>query len=86
MSPTYLVIAFGFLALAAIWGIGHNIISGTASSRGWTCTIDDNPVGFCLIVSGKSACLGFFIVEILHGVGWAGDPIANIKHALLFLS
>jgi hypothetical protein len=59
---------------------------GTASSRGWTCTIDDNPIGFCLIVCGKAVCLGFSITMIFYAFGLAGDPVAHIKHALPFLS
>jgi hypothetical protein len=68
------------LALAAIWGIRQNISSGTASSRGWTCTIDDNPIGFCLIGCGKAVCLGFSITMILHAFGLAGEPVAPISN------
>jgi len=60
--------------------------SGTASSRGWTCNIDDNPIGFCLIVSGKAVVVGLAIAEILHAFGFVGDPIAHIKHARPFLA
>ena len=86
MAPAYTAIIFGILALAAIWGIRQNISSGTASSRGWTCTIDDNPIGFCLIVCGKAVCLGFSITMIFHAFGLAGDPVAHIRHALPFPS
>jgi hypothetical protein len=86
MAPAYTAIIFGILALAAIWGIRQNISSGTASNSGWTCTIDDNPIGFCLMVCGKAVCLGFSIAMILHAFGLAGDPVAHIKHALPFLS
>jgi hypothetical protein len=80
MPPAFLI-----LGLAAIWGIGKNITTGTASSRGWTCTIDDNPIGFCLIVSMKGAMVGFAIAEILFALGLMGDPLARIKQALPFL-
>ena len=86
MAPACTAIIFGILALAAIWGIRQNISSGTASSRGWTSTIHDNPVGFCLIVCGKAVCLGLLITMIFHAFGLAGDPVARIKHALPFLS
>lgn len=43
------------------------------------------PIGFCLIVCGKAVCLGCSIAMILHAFGLAGDPAANIKHALPFL-
>jgi hypothetical protein len=73
------------LGLCAIWGIQRNLSSGTASSRGWTCTIDENPIGFCLIVCGRAVCPGFCVAVILHAFGLVGDPVANIKHALPFL-
>jgi len=76
---------FGILGLAALWGIQKNIGSGTATSRGWTCTSDENPIGFCLIVCGRAFCVGFSIAEILHALGWVGDPVANLKHLLPFL-
>jgi hypothetical protein len=85
MPPAYQAIIFGILGLCAIWGIQKNISSGAATSRGWTSTIDDNPVGFCLIVCGRAVCLGFSIAVILHAFGLVGDPVANIKHALPFL-
>ena len=72
------------MGLAALWGIQQNISSGTASSRGWTCTIDENPIGFCLIVCGKAFAVGFSIAEIPHALGWVGDPVANLKHLLPF--
>jgi hypothetical protein len=58
---------------------------GTASSRGWTCNVDDKPVGFCPIFSGKVSRLGFYCRN-LHAFGWADDPTANIKHAPPFLA
>jgi len=85
MSPTFQAIIFGFLGLAAMWGIRKNIMTGTATSRGWTCTIDDNPIGFCLIVCGKAAIVGFAIAEIMHGFGLCDDPLQIIQHALPFL-
>jgi hypothetical protein len=85
MPPAVNAAVFLILGLAAIRGIGKNITTGTASSRGWTCTIDDNPIGFCLIVSMKGAMVGFAIAEILYGLGLIGDPIAQIRHALPFL-
>jgi hypothetical protein len=85
MPPAVNAAVFLVLGLAAIRGIGKNITTGTASSRGWTCTIVDNPIGFCLIVSMKGAMVGFAIAEILYGLGLIGDPIAQIKHALPFL-
>jgi hypothetical protein len=85
MPPAVNAAVFLILGLAAIWGIGKNITTGTASSRGWTCTIDDNPIGFCLIVSMKGALVGFAIAEILFALGLIGDPIARIKQALPFL-
>jgi len=54
--------------------------------RGWTCTVDDNPVGFCLIVAMKGALVGCAIAEILHAFGLAGDPVAQIQQALPFLA
>jgi hypothetical protein len=86
MSPTFIAAVFGLLGLAAIYGIRKNIISGKATSRGWTCTIDDNPVGFCLIVAMKGALVGFAAAEILHAFGLVGDPLARIQHALPFLA
>lgn len=85
MPPAFIATVFGILSLAAIWDIRKNILSGTASSRGWTCTIDDNPVGFCLIVAMKGAIVGLAVAEILYAFGLVGDPIAHIKHALPFL-
>ena len=85
MSPIFQAIIFGFLGLAAIWGIRKNIMTGTATSRGWTCTIDDNPIGFCLIVCCKAAILGFAIAEIMYGFGLCANPIKTIQHALPFL-
>jgi hypothetical protein len=85
MPPPINAAVFLILGLAAIWGIGKNITTGTASSRGWTCTIDDNPIGFCLIVSMKGAMVGFAIAEILFALGLIGDPLAGIKQSLPFL-
>jgi hypothetical protein len=82
MPPTAIAIIFGIIGLLAIWGIRQNIRSGSATSRGWTCTIDDNPIGFCLIVSVKVFVIGLAIAEILHAFGLAGDPILHIKHML----
>jgi hypothetical protein len=86
MSPIVTAAVFGLLGLAAIYGIRKDIISGSATSRGWTCTIDDNPVGFCLIVAMKGALVGCAIAEILHAFGLAGDPVAQIQQALPFLA
>jgi hypothetical protein len=84
--PAFIAAIFGILGLAAIWGIRKNITTGAASSRGRTCTLDDNPVGFCLFISMRAAIVGFAIAEILYGFGLVGDPVAQIKHALPFLS
>jgi hypothetical protein len=86
MSPIVTAAVFGLLDLAAIYGIRKNIISGSATSRGWTCSVDDNPVGFCLIVAMKGALVGCAIAEILHAFGLAGDPVAQIQQALPFLA
>jgi hypothetical protein len=86
MSPIVTAAVFGLLGLAAIYGIRKNIISGSATSRGWTCSVDDNPVGFCLIVAMKGALVGCAIAEILHAFGLAGDPVAQIQQALPFLA
>jgi hypothetical protein len=85
MSPPFIATVFGIIGLFAIWGIQKDITTGTATSRGWTCTIDDNPFGFCLIVCTKAAFVGLAVAEILHACGLVGDPVANIKHALPFL-
>lgn len=85
MSPTFNAVIFGILGLAAIWGISKDISTGTASSRGWTCTLDDNPIGFCLIVCFRAAVVGFAIAEIFYAFGLSGDPIKNIQHAFPFL-
>jgi hypothetical protein len=66
MSPTIQAIIFGFLGLAAIWGIRKDIMTGTATSRGWTCTIDDNPIGFGLIVCFRAVVVGVAIAEIMY--------------------
>jgi hypothetical protein len=63
VPPAVNAAVFLVLGLAAIRGIGKNITTGTASSRGWTRTIDDNPIGFCLIVSMKGAMVGFAIAD-----------------------
>jgi hypothetical protein len=86
MSPIITAAVFGLLGLAAIYGIRKNIISGSATSRGWTCTVDDNPIGFCLIIAMKGALVGFANAEILYACGLFGDPVAHIKHALPFLA
>jgi len=86
MPPAFIAAVFGLLGLAAIYGIRKDISSGSATSRGWTCTIDDNPVGFCLIVAMKGALIGFAIAEILYACGLVSDPIARIQHALPFLA
>jgi hypothetical protein len=81
MPPAIIAIIFGILGLMAIWGIQRDISSGSATGRGWTCTIDDNPIGFCLIVSVKVFVIGLAIAEILHAFGLA-DPIVHIKRML----
>jgi hypothetical protein len=57
---------------------------GTACSRRWTCTIDGNPIGFCLIISGKAIVIGLAITEIPYALGLVGDPIARINQMLPF--
>jgi hypothetical protein len=59
--------------------------AGTATSRGWSCTIDDNPIGFCLIVCCRAVIVGVAIAEVMYGVGLCADPIKTIQHALPFL-
>ena len=78
MPPAFNATIFGILGLIAAWAIRNNIRSGTASSRGWTCTIDDNPIGFCLIVSMKAVFVGLAIAEILHAFGLVDDPFVHI--------
>jgi hypothetical protein len=85
MSPTIQAIIFGLLGLAAIWGIRKNIMTGTAISRGWTCTIDDNPIGFGLIVCFRAVVVGVAIAEIMYAFGLCADPNKTIQHALSFL-
>jgi hypothetical protein len=85
MPPAFQAVIFGFLGLAAIWGIRKNIMTGTATSRGWICTIDDNPIGFCLIVCCRAAVVGVAIAEIMYGFGLCADPLKTIQHALPFL-
>jgi hypothetical protein len=85
MPPAFMATIFGILGLLAIWGIRNSIRSGTATDRGWTCTIEDNLIGFCLIVSTKAACVGLAVAEILYAFGLVDDPIAHIKHALPLL-
>jgi hypothetical protein len=74
MSPSFNAVIFGIIGLAAIWGIRKNIMTGVATSRGWTCTIDDNPIGFCLIVCFRAAIVGFAVAEILYAFGLCADP------------
>ena len=50
MPPSFVATIFGILGLIALRAIRNNIRSGTATSRGWTCTIYANPIRFCLIV------------------------------------
>jgi hypothetical protein len=85
MSPTIQAIIFGFLGMAAIWGIRKNMMTGTATSRGWTCTIDDNPIGFGLIICFRAVVVGVAITEIMYAFGLCADPIQTIQHALPFL-
>jgi hypothetical protein len=84
MPSAFIATIFGILGLFAIWGIQNNIRTGTATSRGWTCTVENNRVGFCLIVSTKAAFVGFAITEMLYVFGLVRDPIVRIKHALPF--
>ena len=72
--------------IAASYGIRKDIISGRTTNRSWTCTIDDNPVGFCLVVAMKGAMVGFAIAAILYACGLARDSVAHIKHARPFLA
>jgi hypothetical protein len=85
MPPAVNATVFGILGLIAIWSIRNNIISGTASSRGWTCTVEDNPIGFCLIVCSRAAIAGFAIAEILYAFELCADPLKTLQHALPFL-
>jgi hypothetical protein len=77
---------FGFLASARSGASGKISHQARSQSRGWTCAIDDNPVGFCLIISMKAGFVGLAIAEILYAFGLVGDPFALIKHALPFLT
>ena len=85
MSPTIQAIIFEILGLAAIWGIRKDIVTGAATSRGCTCTIDDNPIGFCLIVGFRAVVVGVAIAEIMYAFGLCADPIKTIQHAFPFL-
>jgi hypothetical protein len=86
MPPPLVATIFGILGLIALRAIRNNIRSGTATSRGWTFTIAEDPMRFCLIVSTRLALVGFAFAEILHAFGLIGDPIAQVKHALPFLT
>ena len=66
-------------------GIRKDIVTGAATSRGWTCTIDDNPIGFCLIVGFRAVVVGVTIAEIVYAFGLCADPIKTIQHAFPFL-
>jgi len=57
---------------------------GSATSRGWTCTIDGNPVGFCLIVCFRAVIVGVAIAEIMYGSDDVMIPSKH-QHALPFL-
>ena len=86
MPPLLVATIFGILGLIALRAIRNNIRSGTATSRGWPCTIYANPIRFCMIVCTRAAFIGPAFAEILHALGLVGDPFANIKHALPFLA
>ena len=83
MPAPFIAAVFAILGLLAAWSIRRDIIRGTASSQGWTCTLDDNPVGFALIVASKGLMLGFAVAVVLHAFGLVGDPVVAIRHAVL---
>jgi hypothetical protein len=53
--------------------------------RGWTCTIDNNPIGFCLIVSMRGAFVVFAIAEHFTRLDLSAIPCAR-SGALPFLT
>jgi hypothetical protein len=51
---------------------------------GWTCTIDGNPSGFCLIISSRAVIAGVAISEIMHGFGLCADPVKTLSARAAF--
>jgi hypothetical protein len=52
-----------------------------AAGRLWSYTIDDNPVGFCFAIAGKSLIVVFCVSEVLFGLGLAQDLVPRIQQA-----
>ena len=55
MPPVVMALVFGFLGLMAAWGIYNALKTGmTLSVSGWSFRLDDNPIGFSLMIFVKA--------------------------------
>ncbi|HZL39505.1 MAG TPA: hypothetical protein VFC45_04410 [Pseudolabrys sp.] len=87
MPPVVIELVFGFLGLMAVWGIYNALKTGTTSSMGgWSFRLDDDPVGFSLMIFVKACFVVFGLAEILFALGLASDPFKVIGDALPFLT
>jgi hypothetical protein len=78
-----------YLACLALWPPGdlHSFKTGTTSPvGGWTFQIDENPIGFSMMIFVKACFVVFGLAEILHAFDLVGDPFKAVQDALPFLS
>lgn len=84
MAPANLAYVFVPLGIVAGFAVARDIQTGESSSRGWTFTAADNPLGYLAAISGKLFMVGLGGAYLLFSAGVVDDPWLPISafHAL----
>lgn len=82
MPPGLIASFFWVLSLFAAWGIGHDLRTGVAVSRGWSFRSDESPILFLLVILSKGFVIGLAVAETRYAMGFGTDPILYL-HSLL---
>ncbi len=79
MRPGYIALIFWVLAAAAVYGIVSSLRTGVTRGETRSFRIDEEPIGFTMVILGKVFMIGLAIAETLYALGLAGDPLAAIS-------
>ena len=82
MPPGLIASLFWILSLFAIWGIGQDLRTGVAVSRGWSFRANESPILYLLVILSKGFVIGIAVAETRYAMGFGADPILYL-HSLL---